>query len=60
VAASVREGIERAAEAIDSGAVRAKLDGMIEASKKPASPPAGASEAAAASRAEARTRGGGV
>lgn len=32
-AASVREGIERAAQAIDSGAVRAKLDAMIAASK---------------------------
>ena len=33
-AASVREGIERAAQAIDSGAVRAKLDAMIAASKQ--------------------------
>jgi len=33
VASSVREGIERAAAAIDSGAVRAKLDAMIAASK---------------------------
>src|SRR5687767_3583980 len=32
-AASVREGIERSGHAIDSGAVRAKLDAMIEASK---------------------------
>ncbi len=32
-AASVREGIARAAEAVDSGAARAKLDAMIEASK---------------------------
>ncbi len=32
-AASVREGIERAAEAIDSGAARRKLDAMIAASK---------------------------
>jgi anthranilate phosphoribosyltransferase len=32
-AASVREGIERAGHAIDSGAVRAKLDAMIAASK---------------------------
>jgi anthranilate phosphoribosyltransferase len=32
-AASVREGIERAAQAIDSGAARTKLDAMIEASK---------------------------
>jgi anthranilate phosphoribosyltransferase len=32
-AASVREGIERAAQAIDSGAVRATLDAMIAASK---------------------------
>ena len=30
---SVREGIERAAQAIDSGAARAKLDAMITASK---------------------------
>jgi len=33
-AASVRDGIERAAQAIDSGAVRAKLDAMIAASKQ--------------------------
>jgi len=33
-AASVREGIERAAQAIDSGAVRAKLDAMVAASKQ--------------------------
>jgi len=33
VASSVREGIERAAAAVDSGAVRAKLDAMIAASK---------------------------
>jgi anthranilate phosphoribosyltransferase len=33
-AASVREGIERAAEAIDSGAVRTKLDAMVAASKQ--------------------------
>jgi anthranilate phosphoribosyltransferase len=32
-AASVREGIERAAQAIDSGAATAKLDAMITASK---------------------------
>ena len=32
-AASVREGIARAAQAIDSGAVRAKLDAMIAASR---------------------------
>src|SRR5687767_1678465 len=32
-AASVREGIERAAQAIDSGAAHAKLDAMIAASK---------------------------
>ena len=32
-AASVREGIERAAQAIDSGAARLKLEAMIEASK---------------------------
>ena len=32
-AASVREGIERAAQAIDSGAAAAKLDAMIAASK---------------------------
>ena len=32
-ASSVREGIEAAAGAIDSGAVRAKLDAMVEASK---------------------------
>jgi anthranilate phosphoribosyltransferase len=32
-AASVREGIERAAEAVDSGAAAAKLDAMIVASK---------------------------
>ena len=32
-AASVREGIERAAQAIDSGAARTKLDAMIAASK---------------------------
>jgi anthranilate phosphoribosyltransferase len=33
-AASVRDGIERAARAIDSGAVRSKLDAMIEASQQ--------------------------
>jgi anthranilate phosphoribosyltransferase len=32
-AGSVREGIDLAARAIDSGAARAKLDAMIEASK---------------------------
>ena len=32
-AASVREGIERAAEAIDSGAAARKLDAMVAASK---------------------------
>jgi anthranilate phosphoribosyltransferase len=32
-AASVREGIDRAAHAIDSGAARAKLDAMVAASK---------------------------
>jgi anthranilate phosphoribosyltransferase len=32
-AASVREGIERASQAIDSGAVRTKLDAMIAASR---------------------------
>ena len=32
-AVSVREGIERAAQAIDSGAARSKLDAMISASK---------------------------
>ena len=32
-AASVREGIERAAQAVDSGAARTKLDAMITASK---------------------------
>jgi anthranilate phosphoribosyltransferase len=36
-AASVREGIERAAHAIDSGAARAKLDAMVEASRLGAS-----------------------
>ncbi|RPI56712.1 MAG: anthranilate phosphoribosyltransferase [Acidobacteria bacterium] len=46
-AASVREGIERAAEAIDSGAARQKLDAMVAASK-------------AASRAEAQAREGGA
>src|SRR5688572_32657569 len=33
-AASVREGIERAAQAIDSGVVRATLDAMVAASKQ--------------------------
>ena len=33
-AASVREGIERAAQAIDSGAARSKLDAMVAASKE--------------------------
>lgn len=33
-AASVREGIERAAEAIDSGAARRKLEAMVAASKR--------------------------
>jgi anthranilate phosphoribosyltransferase len=32
-AGSVREGIDRAALAIDSGAARMKLDAMIQASK---------------------------
>ena len=44
-AASVREGIERASQAIDSGAARTKLDAMIAASR--------------ASLAEARPREGG-
>jgi len=35
-ASSVREGIERSAEAIDSGAARAKLEAMIAASRQAA------------------------
>jgi anthranilate phosphoribosyltransferase len=37
-AASVRDGIARAAEAIDSGAARAKLDSMISASRQSEAP----------------------
>jgi anthranilate phosphoribosyltransferase len=49
---SVREGIERAAAAIDSGAARAKLDAMIEASRGQYSRSASATEPVAPSRAD--------
>jgi anthranilate phosphoribosyltransferase len=49
-ASSVREGIERAAAAIDSGAARTKLDAMIQASHGQHARPAKTIEAAAASR----------
>ena len=54
-AASVREGIERAAQAIDSGAARAKLDAMIAASK---AEPGDLSRHSA--QTEAPSRGGGA
>jgi anthranilate phosphoribosyltransferase len=59
-ASSVREGIERAADAIDSGAVRRKLDAMVSASTAEPPPIARAPERTAAGRADAPSREGGV
>jgi anthranilate phosphoribosyltransferase len=55
---SVREGIERAAQTIDSGAARAKLDAMITASK--ASVDDLSSSSAIGAKAEAGQRQGGA
>ena len=59
-AASVREGIETAAGVIDSGAARAKLDAMVQASKVQPSLLARVADRGSAANASARTREGGA
>jgi anthranilate phosphoribosyltransferase len=56
-AASVRDGIARAAEAIDSGAARAKLDAMIAASRQNETPEERQAIHSASRRTEAREGG---
>jgi anthranilate phosphoribosyltransferase len=58
VALSVREGIELAARAIDSGSARAKLDAMVQASNRQPSQPGRSSQAPVASSAAAEAGGG--
>jgi anthranilate phosphoribosyltransferase len=59
-ASSVREGIERAAMAIDSGAARAKLDAMVQASNRQQPPIARAPQPEVASRTSPPTSGEGA